>query len=714
MNIKLHNKKCYVGFILILILTIISVSLNIPFYRQLLGLIFLVVLPGVTLIYIFRLKEFDAAERSVLAIGLSISFWMIYGLILNELCLFFGYTSPLSEPFLVITSSIILLVMFMLAYTTNNNNAFIKKSISLGLSTRERLFIIFLIISLILTIIGSQMLILYGNNYLLITAILLICVTIALISLNEEGFTAIYPIAITIISFSLLTMYWLRWDHILGHDVHLEYYTYFMTLQNGHWSILEQSTLDSCLSISLLPAIFQSILNVNNDEQLFKGIYVLLCSFTPLVVFLISKRYIEVKCAFLAAVFYASQATYISSPGSPRTNLCVLFIGLFVMVLIYDGLTIIQRRALLIIFLMGIIFSHYSTTYIFFFMIGFTFVGAVILRNYVQFSRLTYSFLVIFIVSVFLWYGQLIEAPFDSGLRFVDKTISSMSSMFIEEAKSPQIGLIYGSGMEERPTVAWIIWANTWISMLLIGISVAFLIINNIYCILLKKSFIYSLDSRLLHNRFDIEFVLFSIAGSILLLASLLLPHLTIGYEMNRTLVLLHVFFASLFSFGGIILLSKFKIKPLYLLFPVVIIALMSATGGLYSISGVGTSLLIDPDAPSKDWQLVRQTEISATQWLAINRDASNRLFSTDYHGYRKLISQGKFSYRSSSIDRFEFTKSGHINGYLFLHNYNVIDGKLFSSDKRPEELEISDYKHVFASMNKLFTNGGSEIWKSN
>ena len=108
MNIKLHNKKCYVGFILILILTIISVSLNIPFYRQLLGLIFLVVLPGVTLIYIFRLKEFDAAELSVLAIGLSISFWMIYGLILNELCLFFGYTSPLSESFLVITSSIIL------------------------------------------------------------------------------------------------------------------------------------------------------------------------------------------------------------------------------------------------------------------------------------------------------------------------------------------------------------------------------------------------------------------------------------------------------------------------------------------------------------------------------------------------------------------------------------------------------------------------------
>lgn len=706
---KLHNKKICLGFILILILTIISVTLNIPYYRQLLGLIFLIILPGLTLIYIFRLNGLDTAERSILVIGLSTNFWMIYGLILNKLCLSFGYESPLSGSFLVIVSSLILLVMFVSAFIYNNDS-FIDISIPIKLCTKEYMFSILLIISFVLIIIGSQMLILYKNNFFLIIAILLVCATIVLINLRGEGVYAIYPIAIVVISFSLLTMYWLRSDHILGHDVHLEYYTYSMTLINGHWSILEQSTLDACLSISLLPAIFQCILDVNNDEQLFKGIYVLLCSFIPLIVFVISKKYIDVKYSFLAAVFYASHGTFIASPGSPRTNICILFVGLVVMVLIHEGLIAFQKRVLSIIFLIGIIFSHYSTAYIFFFMAAFAVIGIFIFKDYIGSYRLNYNFLVIFIVLIFLWYGQIIEAPFDLGLRFIDKTISSMSSMFIEEAKSPQIALIYGSGMEGKPIVSWILWANTWISFILIGISCVYMISD--YINLMYRSNECRLDSKLLINRFDPVLVLFLMAGSILLVATLLIPQLSMGYEINRILILLFIIFAPLVPLGGIVVLSKFKINPLFLLLPVIIIAFMGETGALHSIYGVRASFIVDPYSPSNNWQLVHQTEISAIQWLATNRDISERLFSTDYHGYRKLISQGKISY--NSINRIEFANHGNIHGYLFLHNHNILSGKLFSSSKRSEELEISNYENLFTSMNKLFTNGGSEIWKSN
>lgn len=707
---NLQNKKICAPFVFFLILTILSVLLDITYYRQLFALIFIIILPGLCFIYLFGLDKLGIAERSVLTIGLSIAFLIIFGLILNELCLLFGYTHPLSEYFLVIAISLVLLVVFILALILNNS-AFSDISLSIKLSVKEKTFLILLVISLLLIIVGSQVLILYDNNYLLLVAIILISVTIALITLKGTENSTIYPIAITIISFSLLTMYWLRWDHILGHDVHLEYYTYYITCQHEYWSILMGSTLDSCLSISLLPAIFKSLLNVNNDEQLFKGVYALICSFTPLVVFVICKRYIQDKYAFLAGVFYASQGTFISAPGSPRTNLCVLFVGLIVMVLFLDEVTTIQKNVLSIIFLAGIIFSHYTTTYIFFFMVAFTYIGSTILKRYVQLSKLSYTFLLLFAVLIFLWFGQLTGAPFDSGVRFIDRTISTMSMMFVEEAKSPQIALLYGHGMEGKPIVSWILWVNTWASFILIGISIVYLIIDNIYHIYLKRPNIYRLNSETLINRFDVEFVLFSIASSILLAASILIPQLSTGYEISRILIIIYLFFAPLFVFGGIIVAYKLKGNPSILLLPIVIITFMGATGALHSICGVGASLLIESDSPSTDWQLVQQTEISAAQWLALNRGGSGRIFSTDYHGYRKLISQGKISYKL--IDTNMFTRGGHIDGYLFLHAYNVLNGRLFSAGKRSEELEISEYGHVFSSMNKLYTSGGSEIWRS-
>ena len=85
----------------------------------------------------------------------------------------------------------------------------------------------------------------------------------------------------------------LRSNHIIGVDIHAEYNLFDNTSINNHWIISKNpSTLDACVTISLLPAIYQKILNIN-PELLFKFLFILFFSISPILIYLISNKYVK-------------------------------------------------------------------------------------------------------------------------------------------------------------------------------------------------------------------------------------------------------------------------------------------------------------------------------------------------------------------------------------------------------------------------------------
>ena len=74
------HKQWFVFIILILLLTDLAILLNIPFLRQILGFIFLTILPGLLILQVLKLNKIGSTEKSVLLVGLSISFLMFFGL----------------------------------------------------------------------------------------------------------------------------------------------------------------------------------------------------------------------------------------------------------------------------------------------------------------------------------------------------------------------------------------------------------------------------------------------------------------------------------------------------------------------------------------------------------------------------------------------------------------------------------------------------------
>ena len=334
--------------------------------RQLLGVIFLAFIPGLLILYILRLNKLELAEKIVLTVGISIAFLMLFGLLLNQISLWFGYTSPLSTNFLTIVLSLVLVTLLITAYS-RNKKAFSTPLFRLELNTRGKLCLLLPVIFPLMSIAGTRFLNATNNNTILLAMLLLIPLSIIPIVWQRHQISRdTYPIAIVLITVSLLMYYWLSSEHILGHDVHYEYYFFQNTSLNSHWSIIERSVLDSTLSISLLPAMFQSLLGVNAQEQLFKGIYTLISAFTPLSIYIISRKYLGELYAFLAAFFFIFHAVFLSAPGIPRVSVAIFFVALYIMVLLHPRIQGATRNGLLIAFMFTIITSHYSTTYIFF------------------------------------------------------------------------------------------------------------------------------------------------------------------------------------------------------------------------------------------------------------------------------------------------------------------------------------------------------------
>ena len=74
-------------------------------------LFFLGFLPGWLIIRLLKLDNLDTTSKFVLTVGLSQVFVIFFGLIVNQISLYFGYLHPLNENVLTITFSLALIFM---------------------------------------------------------------------------------------------------------------------------------------------------------------------------------------------------------------------------------------------------------------------------------------------------------------------------------------------------------------------------------------------------------------------------------------------------------------------------------------------------------------------------------------------------------------------------------------------------------------------------
>jgi uncharacterized membrane protein len=554
----------------------------------------------------------------------------------------------------------------------------------------------------------------------------------------------------------------LRFPHICGHDVHIEYGIYFQTtLDNLHWSIFGHSTLDACLSISLLPTIFQSILNIGAQEYLFKGVYVSIYSFGPLAIYIISKKYIGELYAFLASFFFMAQTAFLSTASNPRTSLAIFFVALALMVCFNDKVDPFKKRILFIVFMLSCVVSHYSTTYLFFFIMLGAFVGVEILSKKYTFKKLiSLTLVILFFAFVFFWYSQVTETAFNAGVGFVENTLSNLNRFFIEESRHEAIKGLVGQELA-YPILSRVNLAFIWGTFILLGIGVLTMLRR--YKEMVSISNVKHKKPGFLKTKFEVEYLVMALGCAGLLVIMVALPYVSVGYGIQRLYSLVLIILSVCFVMGGMTLshflskertcakketlfakqkafmennsffsqafflrkvvgkafLSKkrfvlkeknnvLQVRAYLVILLILIPYFLFTTGAMYQICGAPIAYTLNSEGEGYDREYVHDSESRAAKWLAMNDEKRSRIYTPDAYARMGLISQGEMSLNRINVRLFSKHKQLK-EGYIYLSYNNVVKGKLMVEGM---PCNMTEYSDRFIGKGKIYNSGGSEVWR--
>lgn len=734
------KRNFYILFAII-IATDIVVLLNISFLRQIFGFFFLNLLPGLLILHILKLNKLDFVEKFVLSIGLSISYAYFFGLLINDLLFSLGYKTPLSTISLIISLNLSFILLAIIGNKVNKNSLFPIPN--LNLITTEKAFLIIPVLFPGLCIYGMYLMNITDNNIILMFLLLLVPAYIVLVCFFNHKFPKrMYPVLIFLISLSLVLQLALRSNHLLGSDVHSEYYLFHTTLDNLHWSIFGNNLLSACLSISLLPTIYQSILNIQS-EYLYKVLPSLLCSPFPIIIYIVSNKYIDEGYAFLASCYFMSNNVFLSAEYNARGDIALLFFALAMMMLFSDKIELLKKRTLFIVFMASCMVSHYSNTYIFFLVLVGTFIGMKILsKKYTVKRVISLTPVILFFVMIFFWYSQVTGAAFTVGVHFVDETISSLNGFFVEETRSASAQTLLGTGIMQKSIVYRIHWVLTWLTFAFIGIGVSTLIVKRKEMSFPESNF---RKSDFLKDKFEVLYFVIALILSGLLVAIVSLPYVSKGYGLGRAYPLSSTILAVFFVIGGIILSKNLSLNLLrrglkkallkkqrqeenallnlvkksvgrendsqvqaYLIILLVLIPyFLCITGAMYNMFGEPYLITLNSRGEQYDNMYVHDQETYSAIWLRDNGELENATIFTDYVGGTRLISQAGipiFDYYSL------FIKGHKIEGYIYLRYYNIAFSKLLDSNNIGQD--ITEYEDKFVGKSKIYDNSGSEIWR--
>lgn len=732
-------------------------DLNYLYIRTIISFIYLTTVPGLLLISTSKIKV-CFWKCVVLTVGLSISFLMFAGLLINWILPMVGISKPLSLYPTLISLDVIIIIFAVLSYYRNED--ILIKIESFRLNLENIIFYSVPFIFLLLSIFGAITLNNQGPNILTMVMLSGIAAYVYFAVLFRKKLSQnIYPYAILMISLSLLLMVSLRSWYISGSDINQEYLVFQLTKHLSKWQVFSSLPVyNSCLSITILPTILSNFVNIN-DNYIFKILFQVIGSITPLVVYLITKKYTSTTISFLSAIFFVSYSSYFFIlPMANRTEIAFLFFSLSILILLSKTIKLIVKNILFCIFTISIVLSHYSSTYIALIIFITTYITyyllKYILHNKANINRIIIGFkerdinlkssMVLFLVIFTIFWHMQIPPLSDNIFGFLGKTFLNMKNIFSQDVRSDQGTLKYQlflspesedksivldkyiksitdasnyknysmTALEEdilpfkgNSTFRSIVYIFNSLNNKLIKL---FIIIGIVYISLL------SLKKR----KIDFDYPIMNIIGLIVLFCLLILPFASIYYSINRTFQQVLILFAGPTTIGCFSIFkrfgSKFKRFGSKIALNIVMIIFLSYflfnTGFIPQLFGGDSPFIyLNNYGSAFDQLYTYNNEIKSIIWLSNNYNQKSKIIS-DTSGINKIQAFGGM---------INVNEVGLIIPYIIDKN-SYVYLTTTSSTKRVGYAWIQGqiikynipYSYIENNKNLIYNNSSSEIFK--
>jgi len=351
----------------------IGLELSLP--RQIIGFICLIIVPGLLIFRVLGLRASNVFEAILYCVGLSISFLYILGLCVNFSLPLIGVSEPLST--LPLATALSLCVILLMVLGSRYRPGYSVMTLNCPIPFKQ--FYMFFI--LLFTVLGTFI---YNNsdNYFLFHILFAIIIILSVYSIFKGPSKIDYTLAIYIISISLLFYKSLIGTTLWGWDIHEEYYFAELTRSGSIWNPSINNSMNSILSVTMLPTMFANICDMD-IIWIFKIFYPLIFALIPIGLYLIVKRQMDERIAFLSCLFLISQqyfyggALYVC-----RQQIAELFFILLLLIIIDRDMNKVSRSIMLIAFSFSLVVSHYSTVLIYAFLLIPSWLVYVILENH--------------------------------------------------------------------------------------------------------------------------------------------------------------------------------------------------------------------------------------------------------------------------------------------------------------------------------------------
>lgn len=707
-DLKIGN--LLIAVIAIQIVTYVTILLDVPVARQFVGFLFLIFVPGIIILKLLKVKDLGLAENVILSVGLSIAFLMFIGLSINELCPMVGVSKPLSQWPLMIIINVTVLLMCLLGCVTNKEDFDVNITVAKG--SRLSRIVLFVFLPL-LGIAGTLLVNVSQNNVLLLFMIIIISIVVVSSAFSNRLVPSrFYPLVLLMIAMALLFHASLISNYIYGYDINVEYYIFKLTENNSYWNSTigayapEYDKINGMLSVTVLPTIFASILNMS-ATWILKIVYPLIFSFVPLCLYQLYKERVgEEKVAFVSTFFFmATSAFFTEMLGLTRQMTAELFFVLLFFVLWNNKINSLRKKILFIIFSAALAVSHYSLSYIFLFYISSTWLSAHILKK--RTGRTTLSMVIILFVILFSWYIYVsASAPFNGLLNMGNHVLTSISSEFFNpEARGQEV--LRGLGMESSPSF-WHLLGR------IIAYATEFLIIIGFITLIARRK------KRILDPEYSVTLSI----SMIILISCIALPGVASGLRMTRYYHTVLIFLSPLCILGGETLFGFFargRIKTEFCVLFLVLIVLVSyflfQTGFVYEVTGDSSWSI-----PLSKYRMgltlytmgyIDEQDVFGAVWLSekINTECAS-IYADDMARNSVLSSYGMT--RRDQIENLSNTTIIRADDTIYLRKMNLVYGVLLAQRWSVESAwNITEISHVINNMNKVYSNGDCEIYKA-
>ncbi len=686
----------------IILVTLDLVGLGIPLLRNIVGFIYLTFVPGILILRLLNLEEIDVYKKILYSVGLSISFLMFTGFLMNLIYPLLNIKNPISNLFLICTITVLVLALSIICYLRDNNQ---EKNLHyqnlIGKKDLISYNVLLLCLLPFLAIIGTYLMNSYQNNIILFLLIIIIG-AIIILAAYEKIPNRYYPFAIFVIALSLLFHSSLISNFLLGWDINKEFYIANLVITNGIWDMAMPGNVNSMLSITILAPIYSIVLDMSLI-WVYKIIYPLIFSLVPLGLYKIFQKQLNSKISFFSCLFFVFLFVFfIEMIQLARQEIAELFFVLLIL-LIIDRNKNIRKSILLVIFALSLIVSHYGLSYIYLiillgsYIIVF-FIGNIgelkaskklnISLNILKDNKIQFTFVLLFIVSCIGWYVYTASShSFITAVKIGDQIASSIYTDFFNPDSVQGLQIVQSPAASLLHSIYKLL---QYLGQFLIVIG---------FLSMIKKTNRYN---------FDLNYLVFSMIGLFLLFLGLTVPYFASSLNTSRLYQISLILLAPYCVVGTLVLIkllnkpfniklgekTGLKVFSIYL-----IVFLLFNTGFIYEISGdLSTSYSLNSNT---DYPKFNSEDISGAKWIMDKRN--NNVIYADEYRYQILYSFDRVNIGSYNESKLKLNKLKR-NSYIYLGSYNVLNDRVRQSGNYLST-------EIIYNKSEIYDNGNSRLF---